>query len=273
MRVKHFVMGRGVHVLSALAFLVLFAGAASGALQQDETVTIHVSDARPLASAIKEIEDRYGWVITYEDPRYVDASDVEDVTWRRKDLDFTKKVLAPRGGPFSFRYPVPAGVDAPDASALLGKLLEEYHRTGYPGVFRLARTGSVFHIVPSASRNTLGQLEPWSSPLNARISIANNERTAFDMLEAIAAAVSRSGSVKVGVASAPLNLMMGVRVQGGARNERARSVLLRTLEAAMQTLEATNQRLSWTLLCVPVGTWPEPVCGLNVHFVGSRVER
>jgi hypothetical protein len=148
--------------VDALAFLVLFAGAASGALQQDETVTIHVSDARPLASAIKELEDRYGWVITYEDPRYVDASDVEDVTWRRKDLDFTKKVLAPRGGPFSFRYPVPAGVDAPDASALLGKLLEEYHRTGYPGVFRLARTGSVFHIVPRRAGILLGS---WSHGL------------------------------------------------------------------------------------------------------------
>jgi hypothetical protein len=244
--------------------LIVFAGAASGALQQDQqdqTVTIHVSTPRPLASAIEELENRYGWVITYEDPRYVYACDFEDLTLAvRKDYDLTKRVLVPRGGPFTFRYAVSPSADAPDGSALLERLLQEYHLTGYPGVFRLIRTGSVFHIVPSESRNTLGQFEPHVSLLSANISITDRDRTAFAMLEAITAAMSRPGSARVGIGTVPVNLLMQVRVQGGARNERARTVLLRTLEA-------TNQKLSWSLLCDP---GPTPMCALNVYFVGNR---
>jgi hypothetical protein len=244
--------------------LVALAGAASGALQQDEMVTIHVSDPRPLASAIKELEDHNGWVITYEDPPYVYTLDSEDVTLSvRKDFDLTKKVLVPRGGPFVFRYPVHAGADARDAAALLGRLLEEYHLTGYPGVFRLIRTESVFHIVPSESSNALGQFEPRVSVLSASISIADREQTAFDMLKAITAAVSRPGFASVVVGTHPTNLLAQVRVQGGAKNEMARTVLLRTLEA-------TNRRLSWNLLCDP---GPAPACALNVHFVGNRADR
>jgi len=73
-------------------------------------------------------------VITYEDPFYLYASDIEDVTLSvRRDGQTEPRVLVPRGGPFFFQYPAAASVD----SSVLDKLVDEYNLSGHPGVFRL----------------------------------------------------------------------------------------------------------------------------------------
>jgi hypothetical protein len=252
---------RGVHILVIGLFMMMFHVVSKSALQEDRTFTINVNDPRPLASAIQELEKRYEWVITYEDPPYIYTGDIEDVTMTvRKDFDLTKRALVPRGGTFNFQYVVPATAGAPDEPAVLSRLLEAYHLSGYPGVFRVTRTGGVFHVVPSESRNRLGQFEPRVSLLNANISITGGERTALDMLQAVTDAVSRLGVARVLLGTVPLNLLTQIRVQGSASNESARAVLLRTLEA-------TSRKVSWRLLCSP---GPSPECGLNSHFVGNR---
>lgn len=38
--------------------------------RQPESIDLSVVSGRPLADAIRELEDRFGWVITYEDPPY-----------------------------------------------------------------------------------------------------------------------------------------------------------------------------------------------------------
>src|SRR5262245_54420252 len=51
-------------------------------------VKLSVDDPRPVAKALERLEDKYGWRITYEDPRYAYPGDIEDVTTKvRKDLD------------------------------------------------------------------------------------------------------------------------------------------------------------------------------------------
>ncbi len=42
--------------------------------------TITVQSGRPVGEAIEELEKKYGWEITYEDPPYVHYSDIVDVT-------------------------------------------------------------------------------------------------------------------------------------------------------------------------------------------------
>jgi hypothetical protein len=230
--------------------------ASSGASQDDQTVTISVNNGRPLASAVEEIEKRSGRVITYEDPFYLFPADTEDVTLAvRRDGRTEPRVLVPRGGPFFFRYPA----SALDPSAALGKLIEEYNRSGYPGLFRLIRTGDVYHIVPSERRNRAGAFEPQASLLDTNISISVASRSALEMVKAITDAVSSQVAAKIGVGTVPLNAMLRTHLNGGATAETARTVLSRTLDAI-------HPRLSWQLFCDP---GPTPTCALNVHAVGQ----
>src|SRR6266481_1560768 len=85
---------RGIRVL-ALMFLVVtgiltvatYAIRGRG-MQANRKVKLSVQDPRPLAKAIETLESRNGWIITYEDPRYVNESEIADVTASvRRDLN------------------------------------------------------------------------------------------------------------------------------------------------------------------------------------------
>ncbi|MGE5359640.1 MAG: hypothetical protein ACM3NQ_11530 [Bacteroidales bacterium] len=223
----------------------------------DQALTVSVDDPRPLARAVQALEERHGWVITYEDPPYVDRQEIADVTASvRKDRSSQPKVLIPRGGPFAFTYSV-SGRGEPDELPVLRGLLEAYASTGYAGVFALVQTGTAFHVVPAMSRNSSGVLETRQSMLDAKISLADEDRTVYGMLEAITGAVSLSTGIKLWTGTVPLNLFGQLHVRGGASNETARTVLLRTLAS-------TGRKFSWRLLR---GPQPSGWNVLNVHAV------
>src|SRR3984893_19497801 len=69
------VIFRAPHVMIAIGLIVTFMGNASASPN-----TLTVQDPRPVAAAIQELEKRYGWQITYEDPPYVHYSDLTDVS-------------------------------------------------------------------------------------------------------------------------------------------------------------------------------------------------
>jgi hypothetical protein len=238
------------------AFPLMLLCASSGSSQGVQTVDINVNSPRPLADAVEEIERRSGRVITYEDPFYVHTSDFDDVTLSvRRDGRTEPRVLGPRGGPFFFQYPAAASVD----SSLLNKLVDHYNLSGHPGVFRVIRTGNVYHVVPFERKNGAGVFEPHASLLDADISIPARDRTGLEMIREITETVSSRSVARVGVGAVPLNAMLGTHIQGGATAENARTVLLRTLDAI-------HSELSWQLFCDP---GPTPECALNVHNIGK----
>ena len=112
------------------------------------------------------------------------------------------------------------------------------------------------HVVPSASKNSIGSLAVRRSLLDASISIPDGERTALEMLRAITGAML-GNAARVTVGTVPLNLLSQTQVRGAAANEVARTVLMRTLEA-------TKKRLSWSLLC---DLAPSRQCALNIYVV------
>jgi hypothetical protein len=57
-------------------------GRAQSVANTRHSETISVNQRRPLPAALRIFEERYGVLITYEDPPYSSASDVEDVTPR-----------------------------------------------------------------------------------------------------------------------------------------------------------------------------------------------
>ena len=232
-------------------------GSAPQILAAGQTEQITITSGRPLAAIALELERRHGWIVTYEDPPYEFEGDVDDVTGivRR---DFSRpnlKVLVPRAKSFTFEYG--NGREEVNAARVLPTLLEEYHRTfSTVSTFRLLQTGDVFHVVPQASAGRDGNPVNRRAALNTRISIEDSERNGLDLLQEIAKAVSRGSETPIELGTIPVNLFVGTRIRGGARDEVARSVLLRTLSA-------TGVRLSWRLLCQP----GLRQCALNVHAV------
>src|SRR6266567_8025919 len=89
-----------------------------------ESQFVTVNDPRPVAQAARELESKFGLPITYEDPPYVHASEIADVTAQvRRDQQNHRKVWVPRGGTLSLAYDLPSEqIEAPgtDASAALG---------------------------------------------------------------------------------------------------------------------------------------------------------
>jgi hypothetical protein len=227
---------------------------------------IVVDDARRLSAVVHEFEKRHGVVVTYEDPLYMFSGDVVDVTSQvRRDGKTSPRILVPLAGPFQFDYE-PADLQAPGGTAsVLEKLLEAYGNTPYPGVFRLARSGDVFHVIPSMERNALGNMEASSPLLDATIAIDGQERNLIEVLHAIGDAVSAETGTKL-VAGGPIasNLFIQTRVRGITTKGIARNLVL-------EALQATGRRISWRMFC-----GPEPrFCALSFHSVQSveRVER
>jgi hypothetical protein len=216
---------------------------------------IAVSDPRPLAAVLEELEKRHGWRITYEDPLYLFAADIEDVTDAvSRSSDRSRRVLIPRGGAFTFSYPPRL-----EPEAVLEALLEAYRWSGHPGPFRLRRAGDVFHVVPVMARNAEGTLEPYRSLLDVRITLPEVERDVLGTIQAMLQEVSSVTGRQVGLGRVPINLFHHTRVMTGANDEPARAVL-------QQALDATARPLSWRLLCDP---GPGSFCMLNVHTVGT----
>jgi hypothetical protein len=122
------------------------------------------------------------------------------------------------------------------------------------------RTGDVFHVIAETSRDARGVHEERAPLLDTEISIPAKDRNVEEMIREIVGAVSSKAGGRLSPPGRPSNLFMQTRVTGGADNETARSVLLRTLRA-------TGQQVIWAVLCSPTGS-DMPGCTLSCRLVG-----
>lgn len=244
-------------VVLAVAILGSIPGG-SRTVPQEQLIRLSDDPGRPLAEIVRILEERHGWVITYEDPHYVYAEEISDVTHKvsRNHAPGKPRVLVPRVRGFDFRYSTPVGRDALGASPILERLLAAYHRSGNPGKFRFHSAGPIIHVVPAMARDTRGALAPYEPVLDARIEMPLATRTALEMLDAIVAQVAVARGTKVILGTVPVNLLQTTTVRDAVTNEVARDALSRTLEA-------TGRKLSWQLFYGP-GTRRYV---LNVHLV------
>lgn len=255
MKVAFLVSGSTVGLTS----LVLLLGSAwvQGG-QTGQGLNVSAYDPRPLAKTLELVEQRYGWIVTYEDPPYEHQTEVEDVTAIvRKDGDLSKKVLGPKGGPFDFRYEPPLGVQGPpDPKDLLGTLLDTYSASGNPGLFGLDETFGVFHIIPVSVRKADGQIVKQSSMLQTTISLPEADRSVGETLQAILGTVTRVTGKRLVMGTTPIDLLFHSRTQQSATSEAAKTALVRALTA-------TGRKLSWQLFYDP----GQKMYALNVHLV------
>ena len=219
---------------------------------------VSVVSQRPIPDVILELEKRYGWIVTYEDPIYESPKDVEEVTAVREDGVRGKTIIAPRHKFFRFDY---HNLDPARPRELLSAMLAEYE-AAHDHAFRLVQRGDVFHIIPTRSPDQKGIPTARRSRLDVRVNIEPATRSVYDTLVLILEQVSKSGGQTVNLGT-PSNLLDQTVVQTGAVNEIARDVLVRTLAG-------TGMKLSWTLLCTArTPRW----CFLNLHPVQADESR
>jgi hypothetical protein len=225
-----------------------------------------VNDGRPVAEAAWQLEKRYGWVITYEDPIYVYSSEIVDVTTQiSRNLDQYKpgeapKVFVPKGGELSIDLNLNSEtgrpVDSPES--VMQQVLDANTEAGYAGRFRLESDGQILHIIPTAYRDRFGALLPQQSVLDSIITIPSQERSDLQSLELLRDEVGRITRTKIGFGTFDPNLFANSRNRLSAHREKARYYLVRLLENA-----APDTSLSWRLLYDPT----MKIYFLNIHEV------
>jgi hypothetical protein len=213
-----------------------------------DNVAVVVDDPRPVAMAIQTLVSEYGYVITYEDPRYSFEGDLQDVTAQvRRDLskyapDKVPKVIGPLGGKLTLN--VPPVTTSQDIASALNQLIQ--FKTGNGGHFRVQQTAGVFHVIPTEVRDVNGNWATNPSILDIPISMSLEKRTEYGTLDAICKAVGLAAHVNIRMGA---GVGQGVMPDGDAplypleaSNESARSVLLRALAST------SSRRRTWMLL-------------------------
>ena len=218
--------------------------------------SLSVSDARPVMLAAQMLENKYSWIITYEDPPWGESESVDVAEKVRRDFHKYKpgespKVLVPKGGELSFEYEIEPSTKKPaDSAVVVQQLLDAYAIAFNPAVFRLDRDGQRLHIIGTASKDKDGVLVPHQSVFDAAITLPAQKRNGLELLKAFCEAVSETNHVAVRLGQVPLNLLSQYQTESGSMNQSARDFLDSELDRIMgqRTFSRSQPKLSWQLL-------------------------
>ncbi|MGH9878693.1 MAG: hypothetical protein ACRD5H_13740 [Nitrososphaerales archaeon] len=215
---------------------------------QPQTLSV-VNRSRPAEVALEILQRSHGVVITYEDAPYSHEGDVDDDTspeWRQAHPNGFRALIPKRGSLEVTYYKSPGPIRSDEIRSAIQKVLDAHMEKNYPGRFRLRQEGEMFHVEPIQVKDRFGRLVSVESILDTPISSPEQELTGFKALELITVAVSRASGIKFVEGTVPMNLLYRTSLRRGAKNEKARDVLI-------DVLKATNAKLSWWILYGPYG--------------------
>jgi hypothetical protein len=211
------VMFRARRVMITVGLMVTFLGNASASPD-----TLTVQDPRPVAKAIQELNKRYGWQITYEDPPYSRDSDMPDVTpLVQEGSNIAPGVTVPKAAILSFPLPATNQDELSTVEAVV-KIYNESHR-GFE--FAVVQGDGLVHVVPRKARGLSGNLEPVKPVLDALITIEPKERTSGALLEEVVKKVSIATNSGVWLGTVSPNLLFLSKSSIGGSGKTARSIL------------------------------------------------
>jgi hypothetical protein len=207
------------------------------------------------------VERRFGRVVTYEDVSHVASSDVVDITDQvAKGKPRTSRIYMPRRDSIHIAYTSKyATLDAQAGEALAQLLAVWNGGAAHSGKFRVERVVGGYHVIPVERKGLNETTEPYTSPLDTRITVAPAERDGLRTIAVLAQAIADGSRRRVYPSSVPFNRLARARVTIGAENQTARDVLW----GALQTIDPA---LSWQLTC---GVGEDAECGINIHLIGQ----
>ena len=205
-----------------------------------EVVTIKAPPndlSRPVSSVIDQIRKQTRASITYEDPRYINQSDIEDVTdsvSKAPDAEkkFGSRILIPKGHPITFVY-APSDMKTPSsARAVLERLGREYARAGGPA-FTVTQDNDRLHVVPDQVLDASGALVHQNSIFETVITVSPSQRNGGQLLQAICDAVRNKTGIEIQIGpSVPSNYLARFEIKDGITSQPAAKAIANLLDAA-----------------------------------------
>jgi hypothetical protein len=230
--------------------------------QTGQTVHVAADSPRPLEQTLNALQQKYGWIVNYEDPQYVSHLDFVDAP---KDASAPQ---VPAGGSFSVDFPAggpapasastgaatpasaadpaaPTTPPAPDEEKTLHLVLDAYNHSKNPGQFelRLSSPGN-FSVVGTAAHNEKGAIAQQEVLFDLPVTLPTEERTIVDTVNLICQAVAQQSHITVTLGIYPRTLIAHTQVKAGGTKVSARDLL-------QQSLSGAHRNLYWRLLYDP----------------------
>jgi hypothetical protein len=201
-----------------------------------------IEDSRPVAKAMALLSRQLDWIITYEDPVYVNAADLQVLDPRH---------AIPRPGRLQLPDSAVIKMAQQDPVAFLESVLGQ-EETSYGKVkrFKVLRSASMFHVVPERVLDAAGQWQAVVPVLDTTVSISHRATTLADFLELVVPELSAASGTKIITASMPQNARVPrgsvapLMVPAQERRATARAIL-------RDTLSTLDVPLKWVLMYDP----------------------
>ena len=238
---KYFIIVASWIAISSGIWTVL--GCCADARASQDPETLEITSPRPVLKAVEELNAKYTYIITYEEPKILYPGDVEDVTRQRRaeaksrgKVVMAPRVLALNSGSVEVRLPTIVHVSEAAMYNLLQGVVRSWNDSNQGGAhFEVEEDGAAFHIVPAEIRDQNGNWRSIQSILNAPISFPTALRSDSGTFKAIAYALRVVAGARV------FSIVNGgVRLGGppdtkqyliGAKDEPGVEVLMRAFKA------------------------------------------
>lgn len=209
---------------------------------------------RPVDSAAKTLAEAFGIRVNVEDPPYVFSGDIIELT-----VGVPQPVRVPKGGRLEVRFALGPDGRPADVPGLV-KAIADVANAQFPFGYRIDADGDWFTLVPTRTRDVLGQTIPIIPLLDRHVTISPGTRpisaSAALMTDALSAQTGLQVSCCQGaVAGIPWGLQ---NIPFEASDEPARNVLKRLIVAA------SGGRPSWEYWLERCSPLPSTFCFINL---------
>lgn len=232
----------------------------------DQAVLI-VDAPRPVDSAAITLAQEFGIAVSVEDPPYVFRDDVKDVTSEvSRTPNPPRRVLIPKGGRLEVRFTLNSDGLPQDVPGLLRDIVAVANAR-LPFAYRVESDGNRFTLLPTRTRDVLGQVTEITPLMDRRVTIPAGTRSIAATAVLMADALSAQTGLRVSCCQgAGTGIPWGMtEIAFKANNEPARSVLTRLITAASP---GQSRRVYWLQRCDPL---PSQWCFINLSYANRAV--
>jgi hypothetical protein len=223
--------------------------------ESDGAVHIDARSPRPLLQVLDALRQKYGWVVSYEDPQYTAAADLSEAPAAPAPGQMPAPQL-PKGGAFSVQFPA----KAPEEEKTLRAIVDSYNQSKLSGRFELRKGAQGnFYVVGTGAHDDKGAIANQSPVLDVPVTVAAEDRTYTDTITMICQQTSTQSHADITMGIYPRNVFDYTNVKLGGNKVQARELLL-------QTLQASKRNLYWELLYDPNSKG----FFLNIHSTGVK---
>lgn len=212
--------------------------------QVGSVVHINAEGPLPLLRALDALQDKYGWIVDYEDPQYPAEL---DVVANPRSLPRRHPNARNFGaGRFSVQFDSgPAPDSHPDENSVLTIVVDAYNQSSGTGQFELRKEqDGRFDVVGTGVRGEDDEVSSQRPILDLQITLATKSTSADETLAFICQKVSEQSKIPVTPEGITGNSRGRKAVAVGGSEVSARTLLSRTLAL-------TADHLSWRLLYDP----------------------